>query len=209
MPSKNELVGKKFGKLAVIKLVGSNQHNKQVWLCKCECGTQKVVVGSSLKSGNTKSCGCLQRDSVISRNFLHGSANTRLYKTWLGMKRRCYNQNDKDFHNYGGRGILICEDWINDFANFQKWSLNNGYSDDLTIDRIDNNQGYNPENCKWSTRKEQMRNVRYNKIIEIDGIKLPMAEMAEKYNVSYDAIKARHKKGKRGFELIEGLKKLI
>ncbi|MEK4148955.1 hypothetical protein NST02_17990 [Robertmurraya sp. FSL W8-0741] len=207
MPKPLNLVGKTFGKLTVINKSDNNKFGKTTWLCKCSCGSEKVIIGSALKNGITKSCGCLKREVLTERNFKHGKSYKRIYTTWQNMKSRCGNPNRQDYKNYGGRGISVCEEWLNDFESFFNWSIDNGYKDHLTIDRINNDMGYSPNNCRWTTQKEQMRNFRNNIYIDINGEQLTMTAIAEKYNVSREAVRERYKKGIRGMDLIKGLKK--
>ncbi|MGR6911783.1 hypothetical protein RCJ96_22895 [Bacillus sp. BSL6] len=207
MPSFKDLTGKKFNRLTVIKKFGLNKHKKITWLCCCDCGTKKVVLGASLVNGQTKSCGCLQKEKVTNRNYKHGKSCSRLYRIWRNMKDRCTNPNRPDYQNYGARGIRVCNEWFNNFQLFYDWSMNNGYEDNLSIDRIDGNEGYRPNNCRWATSKEQARNIRTNVVTSVNDESLTLSEIAEKYTVNYDAVKTRYKKGLRGMDLISGLKK--
>lgn len=132
--------------------------------CTCECGQEKTVQAKHLKSGAIDNCGCLKAGRCIETRKAHGNVHggngTRLYNIWCGMKSRCYNQNRDRYHDYGGRGITVCDEWLHDFAAFRDWSMANGYTDTLTIDRIDNDKGYSPDNCCWKTLEQQNQNRR-------------------------------------------------
>lgn len=162
MSKVNNHIGKRYGRLTVLARAGSDSKGNSMWLCQCSCGNKKEIVGYSLK--RIQSCGCLQSESVSENNrklkTTHGQKNTRLYNIWRGMKMRCLNENSKFYKYYGGRGITICGEWIDSFENFRDWALANGYSDELSIDRIDNNGNYEPDNCQWTTQSEQNANRR-------------------------------------------------
>lgn len=161
-----DLTGRKFHRLTVLKRSPiNNSQNKPLWICKCECGNITVVSGSDLKSGNTKSCGCWNIESATKRFYKHGKTRTRLYYIWCGIKDRCYNPNNPRYNDYGGRGIKMDETWRNDFSEFQKWAIENGYDENApfgqcTIDRANNQDGYFPFNCVWTTIAQQNRNKR-------------------------------------------------
>lgn len=159
-----DLSGRKYGKLTVIKKMGY-KGKKITWLCKCDCGKEKIVLGHCLRDGITKSCGCLLHE----HNKTHGLSNTNLYKIYCGMKSRCYCKTNKKYKSYGGRGITMCDEWLNDFKAFYDWSMVNGYSEKLTIDRIDVDGNYEPSNCRWATLKEQDNNKRLDKLYTYNG----------------------------------------
>ena len=163
MRKMKNLKGQKFGRLTAICPVGKNRQGAILWLCNCDCGNDTVVEGRSLTSGATRSCGCLDREAHKFRpnRTTHGKSGTRLYCIWKKMKSRCSNPNDPDYQQYyGSRGITVCPEWLNDFQAFYDWAMSHGYSDELSIDRIDNEKGYSSDNCRWATAEEQRHNQR-------------------------------------------------
>jgi len=162
MPTKENLKGKKFGRLLVIRETDSKKvstRSKVWWLCLCDCGEAIETHSQNLKNGATKSCGCLRRDLLTSKNYKHGDAinDSRLYKIWRNMKTRCNNPNNTAYKRYGGRGIEICLEWKSNYIAFKAWALKNGYNENLTIDRIENNGNYEPSNCRWLPKSENSR----------------------------------------------------
>lgn len=157
MRHKLELAGQRFGRLMVIEYAGSDKNKSAVWLCKCDCGNQTKVKAHSLKSGNTKSCGCIRIELNKRRAYKHGGAGTRLYQIWIDMKRRCYSPNCPDYPYYGLRQIEICAEWKDNFAAFRDWALNSGYREDLVIDRKNRNGNYQPGNVRWISKSEHAR----------------------------------------------------
>ncbi|KKM85696.1 hypothetical protein LCGC14_1286380 [marine sediment metagenome] len=180
------LIGKKFGKLIVIKKTDKNKWGNYYWLCKCDCGKEKIIRGNNLKSGVTKSCGCLNIEKIIERFTTHGQAKTKTYKSWADMIQRCTNPKHKRYKDYGSRGITVCKRWQNSFVDFLE---DMGESPEgCSIDRINNNKGYKKSNCKWSTRKEQMRNKRSNHLETYNGKIQCIAEWSEEVGISYDTL---------------------
>ena len=183
------LEGKRFGKLVVIEFVGFKNH-LSVWKCKCDCGNEKNVIGAYLTNGETKSCGCLQKEVVTT----HGGSNSKLYQVYQSMIQRCCNKKAQEYERYGGRGITVCKLWLSDFANFRKWAMKNGYKEGLTIDRVNNDGNYCPENCKWSTMKEQAQNRSTNVFIEYKGIRLTLSRCAELLGMKYPTFEGYYRK---------------
>ena len=162
-----------------------------MWLCKCDCGTEKIIQGDCLLKGHTKSCGCLRASLLPILGLKHGLGKTRLHSIWLDMRRRCYKKNRKSYKDYGGRGITICDEWKDDFLSFYIWSINNGYEDNLTIDRIDVDGNYEPNNCRWITKKEQNRNTRTNIKITYNNQTKSLSEWAEILKINYNTLHSR------------------
>jgi hypothetical protein len=159
----HELVGKRFGRLLVIKPVGI--WGQVIWLCRCDCGNTKEVPTYRLKNGHTRSCGCLRKEAIRERrggNWTHGESNSRLYNIWVGMKQRCYNRKAPNYKYYGGKEIKVCSRWkeSDGYWAFRRWALNHGYRDSLVIDRIDSKKGYWPRNCQWVTQSENIKKAR-------------------------------------------------
>ena len=163
MSALKDLTGQRFGRLVVLERAENNMHRKTQWKCRCDCGNERVIEGNSLRRGVTKSCGCLHIEVFSAFNTTHGKEQSRLYSVWKGMKNRCSNPNHCAYKRYGGRGITICEEWLHDFQAFYDWASANGYDENAprgqcTIDRIDNDKGYSPDNCRWVDMKIQRHN---------------------------------------------------
>lgn len=186
-----DIKGERFGLLTVHERAGSDRLGNAMWRCTCECGGQSIVSTHNLKRGHTKSCGCLQKESVTT----HSGTGTRLYRIWEGMKRRCYEITHAHFKDYGGRGITVCDEWLRSFEAFRDWALANGYRDDLTIDRKDNDGPYSPDNCHWATHKAQQNNMRSNRAITYKGETRTLAQWAELAGINKKTLQYRLNNG--------------
>ena len=202
-----DLTGQVFGRLTVLERVKLPTSEYVVWLCKCSCGRMTKVRSYHLRKGRIVSCGCYQKEMTSKARRTHGETKTRLYGIWVGMKRRCYWEGDKCYYIYGSRGITVCDEWKNSFEAFRDWALEHGYSEKLTIDRIDVNGNYEPSNCRWVTIKEQNRNKTTTKIVEYHGTKDVFVDMCRKLNVNESTIQSRMKNGYSFEDAVEKFKK--
>jgi hypothetical protein len=184
-----DLTGKRFGKLTVVSFAYM-RGTRSYWNCICDCGNEKIAGIDHLKNGDIVSCGCVQKSTLPPSHKKHGMSNTRLYTIWALMKYRCYNPSRREYHNYGGRGIKVCDEWM-EFDSFMRWAFNNGYSENLTLDRIDNDGNYCPENCRWVDRKAQQNNRRSNRLITFKGITKNITQWASDNNLPYYVLKKR------------------
>ena len=193
-----DMTDQTFNGCKVIKREGSDKDRKATWLCQCFCGKSFITTGKSIRLGFTKSCGCHKKNIIMNagmNNKTHGMTKTRLYRIWRGIKKRCRYEKDASYKYYGSKGIDVCDEWFDSFDNFKDWALSNGYNDSLTIDRIDNSKGYYPENCKWSTYKEQARNRSNNVKMNFRNESLTKSEVAEKLGISRNLLQYRLNKG--------------
>ncbi len=180
-----DLTGKRFGKLVAIE---RDITKKRVyWICQCDCGSIKSIMSTHLRSGASTSCGCYQKECASKANKTHGMTHTSLHNRWKAIRQRCTNPKDSRYKNYGNRGITLCEEW-NNFERFAKWSLENGYQDGLELDRIDNDKGYFPENCRWC--KSIINNHNRRNTAKIDGI--PLQDFAKMYQMDYKIVHYRY-----------------
>lgn len=177
-----DLTGIKFNRLTVIQQAGRDSYNKILWLCRCDCGRETITHGRDLVNGHCKSCGCAKNENRREEGRFKGLSQTRPFRIWKGMIRRCNDESCESYPDYGGRGIEVCSEWqgTQGFFNFLAWALDNGYSENLTIDRIDNNGNYEPVNCRWATWTQQANNRRRPAIIKNQygewGYRMPLPE---------------------------------
>lgn len=181
-----DLTGKKFGRLTVIKRVKNDKRQQSRWLCRCDCGNEIIVDRTNLSINKIKtfSCGCWRKE----KSTKHNKHRTNIYNAYISMKQRCYNENNPAYKYYGKRKIKICDEWLdkeNGFQNFYNWSIANGYNETLSIDRIDVNGNYEPSNCRWTSHLNQMNNTTRNHYITYNGEKHTIAEWARLFNISY------------------------
>lgn len=179
----NDISGQKFGRLTAIRPDGRYPSGNIKWLCECECGNFTHTSVAALKKGQSTSCGCYSSERMAAYNTKHGGFGTRLYEIWRQMHRRCYGTNTRAYPLYGGRGITVCEEW-QEYGPFRDWALANGYTENLTIDRVDVNGNYTPLNCRWATMKEQANNKRNNHRITYSGETHTVSEWADIYGVN-------------------------
>lgn len=186
-----DITGKRFSRLVAIECAYKNK-KVHFWRFKCDCGNEKLIRKGDVMHGKTQSCGCFLRESVTT----YGSHRERLYKIWWGLLKRCYQSHTKGYAGYGARGIKVCAAWKDNYFIFKEWSLANGYSDDLSIDRINNDGNYEPSNCRWATDKIQNRNRgSYNATITFNNSTKTVAEWAENLNLRPALLYQRLSKG--------------
>lgn len=177
-----DLTDRRFGRLIAKECVGKDKAGHKLWLCECDCGNKKIISGTCLLTENTRSCGCYNREILKGRDLIkmgftnkkHGLSDTRIYRIYATMKDRCYNCNRDKYSIYGGRGITVCNEWLNSFEAFYEWAINNGYQEDLSIDRKDVNGNYEPDNCRWANASTQgfNRNLQSNNTTGHKGISM-------------------------------------
>lgn len=186
-----DIIGKRYNNYTVVREVEKSNDGHRRFLCKCDCGNERIVYLSHLKTNRRKECELCSFKNI---NKKHGMKNSRIYRIWGGMKNRCNNNNSKDFKNYKKRGIKVCPEWNNDFSIFYNWALQNGYSDTLTIERIDVNGNYTPENCKWVPKELQQRNKTTNILINYNGATITASELAHIVGIKPSAMIQRIKR---------------
>lgn len=196
-----DLLGKRFGRLTAVEPIGPDRYKQIVWRCVCDCGTETFVTASHLNRGAVRSCGCLRRDTTRANKTIHGHRYERLYGIWKNMNKRCHLESDIRYDNYGRRGIYVCDDWRDNYDAFKNWSYENGYADNLSIDRIDNDDGYSPENCRWTDRFTQANNTRRSRHVTYNGVTHSISEWSRLLGIHKATLRDRIKRGDmRDFE---------
>ncbi len=205
--SKNQFIdisGERFGNLTAIEPIGKTKHNEIIWKCQCDCGKQTEATGINLRRGHAKSCGCLKggfaskgkKKSNLGGKYTGVTKKSkRLYRIWIGVKTRCYNPNSGNYKYYGEKGITVCDEWLHNFQAFYDWAMANGYKDGLTLDRKDNSKGYSPDNCKWSTMKEQAQNTSQTLKLSYEGQTKTLSEWSDITGIPKNVLKQRIKYG--------------
>lgn len=191
-----DLTGQRFGRLVAEEKadrpINKNGKMRTRWKCRCDCGNECVVLTESLVGGRTTSCGCYRDECRKKNSYRHGLTKTRIYNIWSNMKARCYKKSEKCYFRYGGRGIKVCDEWKNDFVVFYEWAKTSGYKDDLTIERIDVNGNYCPENCCWIPANEQARNRRPTlKTTDKDGRERYVMDIAKEIGIPMNIVRGR------------------
>lgn len=190
-----DLTGQRFGELVVLERGESRKsrcgHPRTMWVCRCDCGEQTVVDSNSLKRGSTVTCGKHKSKNYILSRKTHGMSKTRIYKEWASIKNRCNNPNAIDYERYGGRGITVCKEWLDDFMNFYNWAMANGYRDDLTIDRINVDGNYEPSNCRWATNDVQVNNKRTNHFLQYNEKTQTIAQWSRETGIDKNTLISR------------------
>lgn len=208
-PTKNKnlpnLIGCVFGRLTVIEYLGIGNHRWRYWECLCTCGNKIRLASLFLNSGHTKSCGCLRIESSRKSLTTHGKSNMPEYEVYITMKKRCYNKKHISYKDYGGRGITVCDKWLNSFTEFLS-DMGNRPGKHYSIDRINNNGNYTPTNCRWATKKEQNSNTRRNNWIEYNGEKMILADWARKIKIRQSRLGLLLRKGISFSEIINNYK---
>ena len=184
MSARIELSGHKFGRWTALQF-----SSPRAWLCRCDCGTMQLVDGGSLRAGRT--AGCIRCNPGIGHLRKHGGCGSKLYRVWCGMKSRCHNPKHPAYPRYGGRGILVCGSWLGDFASFRDWAFASGYAEGLTIDRRNNDKGYDPSNCHWATHAQQNRNYSRVRMVEYKGKMTTVIDLAERFGIKPYTLRQR------------------
>lgn len=194
MPGRVDLTGQRFGRLVAVRSAGKNKHGQSLWECICDCGNVKVTTIGGLRSGDAKSCGCWASEKTSAKNWKHGACGTPEHRAWNGMRSRCYDPNTEYYHRYGGRGIKVCDRWLESFLNFLE-DMGPRPSPLHTLDRVDNNRNYEPGNCRWATWEEQQNNRRTTRLLTHDGRTMSVAQWSRATGISESGIISRIQAG--------------
>lgn len=204
-----DLTGERYGRLTVIREAEMMRYPSGIpnrtWECQCDCGNVIICNTGRLKSGNTKSCGCLRKEIAAKKNYKHGNSKTKLYRIWAEMKGRCLCKTNKAYKNYGGRGITVCDEWKEDFTAFKTWALSHGYREGLTIERIENDGNYCPDNCKWIPKSEQPKNRRNCHYITFNGETKTLSEWSRELHIDRECVRNKEKELGDGALAIEAI----
>ncbi len=196
----HDLTGKQFGRLAVLgrgsDYIQKNGRHRVMWSCRCDCGNIVDILGENLRKGASQSCGCYRHDKLSEIKSTHHETNTKLYGVWCSIKARCYNRNSKPYKSYGGRGIIMCDEWRDSYEKFREWAVSSGYSSKLSIDRIDNNGPYSPDNCRWVDMRTQANNRRSNVYLTLCGETHNITEWAKIIDINPKVLFSRYYSGK-------------
>ena len=195
MTKRDCMLNHRFTRLVVTSEAGRSKSGELLWLCKCDCGNEVRVPGRALRDGITRSCGCLKRDVCAARHTKHNIYGYPLYKCWINMKGRCTCPTNKSYKYYGGRGITLCDEWMNDPLAFYNWALENGWRKGLTIERMDVDGPYSPDNCTWATRAQQSNNMRTNHQITYNGRTQNLSQWADELGIPRQRLSYRINKG--------------
>lgn len=195
--------GNRYGRLVVLEKTNCHRNSQYWWRCICDCGNEVIVPGYRLRNGTTKSCGCFGKEHAVlmgKAKRTHGHSRTPLYSIWIGMKERCFNENNWAYSYYGGRGVTICDEWRNDFSAFYEWAIENGYDEtapsrQCTLDRINNSGNYEPSNCRWVGTYEQANNRRDNRRLVFNGVPHTFTELASITGLPRELIRGRFYRG--------------
>lgn len=213
MSKRIDITGQRYGRLVPLYRVEDNKYGRSVWMCQCDCGTLKAVAANDIRSGKSRSCGCLERENRLNikdRSIkTHRMTKTRIYRIWQGAKNRVFNKKDEHWPGYGGRGITMCEEWASSFECFRDWAFSNGYSENLTLDRIDFDGDYCPENCRWVTSAEQQRNKRNNRYYTYNGKTQLIPTWAKEFGVTDSTIRSRIRRGEKPEKVFFELSKQV
>ena len=190
-----DISNQRFGRLVAKEIEGKNRYRHLQWSCVCDCGNKIIVSGTNLRNGMTRSCGCLQRETIKNIRLTHGMSGSKISAVRGSMIQRCHNPNSKRYKYYGGRGITVCEEWLANPKSFYTWAVENGYKIGLTIDRIDNNKGYYPDNCRWVSHRENCMNTRSNRYVTLNNDTKTIGEWCKSIGMSHTAVYRRWKDG--------------